>query len=132
MPTKKAKTSITHRVPAWSYCNLQQDFAPHMPEKGQFCRFCVKNKAKGFTCVLTNDVLSTEEGLVKKTCACERASAGFEQYIEGTDALPNGKLAKGIMKYALDEFLRIYKKLLQSGLPEAIAERAARDTLLGG
>lgn len=128
---KKITTKITYSVPAWEYCNVQGNiFGQPSKEK---CRFCIKEKGY-YRCALYNDVLDTSKGtLVCKTKDCERATLGVKSVVEDVehDDLPKVE-PKDIAKAAINEYMKIYKQLLDKGYPDNIATSLAKEYVTGG
>lgn len=135
MSLKKITTNITHKVPAWEFCNLQSEKLG-MPSKEK-CRFCIKEKTH-HRCALYNTVLNTENGtFVVKTVDCARATAGFKSIVKDVEPEPVAPAEpvvepKLLMKVTLQEYIKTRKKLLAQGYPEAIAEKVAQEFVLGG
>lgn len=127
MGLKQVTTNIVYKVPDWNYCNLTADPAKR-------CRFCVKDKS-GYRCALYNMPLGTEETVyVVKTQDCKRATAGFKSYVRDIEDKPKEPTIKPktMMKATLDEFTKVRNKLMDQGYPLSLAEKFAREHLLGG
>lgn len=123
----KITTKVTYRVPDWAYCNCQGSLTKPSKDK---CRFCIK-EGKNFRCALYNEMLDTTQGtLVVKTRACVKAGCGFASVVEDNPA--PAVEPKELMKLAIDEYRKTYKNLINQGYPEAIADKIARQYLLGG
>lgn len=127
MGLKQITTSITYRVPDWNYCNLTADPAKR-------CRFCVKDRS-GYRCALYNMPLGTEETVyVTKTQDCRRATAGFKSVVKDVEERPNEPVIKPkqVMKATLDDFTKMRNKLMDQGYPLSLAEKFAREYVIGG
>lgn len=131
MSLKKVTVEVTHRVPAWSHCNLQANiYGQPSTEK---CRFCVKEKGH-YRCALYNVVLDTSQGtLVNKAYTCERATIGYKSVVEDVeeDNTPTVN-PKTLVKATITEYNKVRKQLIRQGYPEAIAEKVAAEHLIGG
>ena len=132
MSLKKVTTNVTYKVPAWSYCRLLQE-GSLTKESKNLCRFCIK-EGKSYRCALYNMPLAIEEGVMPvKAPQCAKATAGFKSVVED---IPDDNLTvidpKIVMKAAIDEYTKVYKKLLGQGYPAAIADKATREYLIGG
>lgn len=130
MVLKKVKTEITYKVPAWNYCNHIKKLSSGTPSK-ETCRFCVKS-GKSHFCALYNDPLLSEgQALILKSKACIRATQGYGSVVEDIDE-PNMPTVdpKLLMKTTISEYMKTYKKLINDGYPEAIAEKVAKEHLL--
>lgn len=132
MSLKKVTTSITYRVPAWEFCNLNSHkIGVPSSEK---CRFCIKEKDY-HRCALYNAVLNNENGAyVVKTADCKRAVAGFRSVVEYIAPEPVGPNVppKQLMKQTIKEYVKYKKQLLAQGYPVAIADKFAQEYVLGG
>lgn len=125
MITKKVATTVKYNVPAWNYCNCQLTVFGGVSK--ETCRFCVKTK-KGYSCALYNEPLTVTEGMrVDKTRECAKVTAGFNSTVEDAPQID----PQTVIKTTIDEYNRIRKQLLAQGYPAAIAEKFAKDTLLG-
>lgn len=113
-------TSVTYKVPDWNYCNIKGT-----KDK---CRFCIKS-GKGHVCVLHNMPLASEGTLVIKERDCIRASAGYKSVVEDTEVNIDPKT---VMKMTMQEYRKIYNKLLAQGYPDVMADKLAQQSLLGG
>lgn len=129
---KKVTTNITYRVPAGHYCNLMAKGTLGTPS-ADLCRFCVKDK-HGYRCALYNMPLDVSQAVLPlKTDDCIRALAGFKSVVEDvTDDSTPAVDPKLLMKTTLTEYIKLRKKLIGQGYPEAIAEKVAQEALLGG
>lgn len=130
MALKKITTDITYKVPGWHYCNLQDN-----PKKER-CRFCVKD-GTGYRCALYNMPLTVESTvLAVKTRDCERATAGFKSTVVDVEEVkvPTEPTIdpKLVMKVAIDEYVKTRNKLLGQGYPATLADKVAREYVLGG
>ena len=126
MSVKKVKTTITYRVPDGSYCNL--DYTAHL------CRFAVKER-HGYRCALYNYPLDTSnDKMPLKTRDCIKATCGFKSVVEDVPMVDNGPIVdpKQLMKMTIDEYNKVLKQLKSQGYPDAIAERVAKEYMLGG
>lgn len=130
---KSVKTNITYKVPSWNFCNCMSQRKLGQPD-GTMCRFCIK-EGKKYRCALYNMPLAVEEGImIEKAYDCKRATAGFKSVVEDvedTESVPtvNPKL---IVKATLDEYIKIRKQLIGQGYPEVVADKVAREYLIGG
>lgn len=123
---KRVKTTVTYKVPDWQFCNCSHFGKPTKDT----CRFCVKH-GKAHVCVLHNMPLDVTEGILfKKTDACIRATAGFKSEVNDDDAIQVDP--KTVMKVALQEYRKAYKKLIAQGIPDAIADKMAQQLTMGG
>jgi hypothetical protein len=125
----KVTTKITHKVPAWSHCNLQANILGQ--PSTEKCRFCVKEKGY-YRCALYNEVLSTSSGtLIDKVRACEKATAGYRIDVEEEVSTPEID-TKTLIKATIAEYNKVRKSLIKQGYPESIAEKAAAEHMIGG
>ena len=121
---KKVKTTVNYKVPEWEFCNCSR-FGKPTSEK---CRFCVK-QGKGYACTLHNMPLDVVEGiLIKKDKACIRATAGFPSEVVDTEQVD----PKLVMKLALQEYRKLYKKFIRDGYPDSMADKLAAQLTIGG
>lgn len=117
---KVLKATVVYKVPGGLYCN-------HTMQKSTIttrCRFCTETSRGNYTCVLHNDVLSTNGALINKAYACLARSRD----IVDTPSIPPQEL----IKHTVLEYQRIYSDLRKQGYPEAIAAVNARDMILKG
>lgn len=117
---RSIKTTVTYKAPEWAYCNCSA--------KGKdTCRFCTKN-GKGHMCVLYNVPLEEVNGLIRKDVACAKCTccdqAGCQ---DDTQVSP-----KMVMKLTMQEYRKVYKKLVSQGYPDAMADKLAQQAILGG
>ena len=118
---KKVKTQITYMVPAGCYCNLTIGMLG-TPTKDK-CRFCVKDRG-GYVCVLHNIPLTVESKELPLKCRkCVKATAGFASVVEDD---PIQVDPQAIIKMAVDDYRKIYKKLRTQGYPESMADKLAK------
>lgn len=123
---KRIKTTITYKVPDWQFCNCPNFGKPTK----EVCRFCVKH-GKSHVCVLHNMPLDLFDGvLIKKTEECLRATAGFKCEIKDDEAIQVDP--KTVMKVTLQEYRKVYKKLVAQGYPDAVADKMAQQMTMGG
>lgn len=119
---KKVKTQITYRVPGGCYCNHTVGILG-TPTKDK-CRFCVKDRG-GYVCVLHNIPLTVEAKELPLKCRnCVKATAGFQSVVE--DEEPVHVDPQAIIKMAVDDYRKIYKKLRTQGYPESMADKLAK------
>lgn len=127
MGLKQVTTNITYKVPDWNYCNLTADPAKR-------CRFCIKDRS-GYRCALYNMPLGTEETVyVVKTLDCKRSTAGFKSVVKDVEEQQKEPVIrpKQVMKATLDDFVKTRDKLMAQGYPLSLAERFAREYVIGG
>lgn len=129
MSLKKITTEITYKVPAWEYCNHQATILGQ-PSKDK-CRFCVKEKDH-YRCALYNEILTSEGALISKSRCCQKAMAGFKSKVVDADDMAPSVDPRLIVKTTISEYNKIRKQLISQGYPETIAEKVAKETLLGG
>lgn len=128
---KKITSKISYIVPHWAFCN-EDKFDIDGSKSKKTCKFCKMSKS-GAECLLYNQSLSVSNGLVSKTRACEKATAGFESTIdsdriEETPAMD----PKRIIKHSVDLYIKTYKDLLNQGYPREMAEALAKELIMGG
>ena len=130
MCLKKVTTTVTYKVPAWEYCNLQAGY--DRPSK-EMCRFCVKDRT-GYRCTLYNTTLDVRDtALALKNEECRRAVAGYESIVEDADYATGPDIdPKDIIKATLAEYNKVYKKLLADGYPEFMVNKLAQKHVIGG
>ena len=118
---KKVKTQLTYRVPAGCYCNITTGMLG-TPTKDK-CRFCVKDRG-GYVCVLHNIPLTVESKELPLKCRkCVKATAGFASVVEDEPIQVDPQV---IIKMAVDDYRKIYKKLRTQGYPESMADKLAK------
>ena len=116
---KKVRVTVTYRVPSGLLCN----HTPHKSTASTRCRFCTDLGRGIFICVLYNEPLSVSRGvLIMKTAAC----LAKEGTIDEAPLVPT----KDIMVYAISEYQHMYSELIKNGLPIALAEQHAKETVL--
>lgn len=128
---KKIRTEITYKVPAWEYCNLVVPGKLSKPSK-QKCRFCVKESG-GYLCALYNEALLVEQVTMPKKCrSCVKATAGFKSEVTDVDDAAPTVDPKLLIQTTLAEYDKLCKQLKSQGYPTALAEKVAKEYLLGG
>lgn len=132
---KQIKQTITYNVPNWDYCNLMNPVTGGV--QATKCRFCVNSKKQGYTCVLYNTPLGTEDvNAVRKAPQCRQATNGSLVSITATTSAPTGNAhsvePKKLIKLTIDTYNKEKQRLISQGYPAVIAESLAKDYLLGG
>lgn len=106
---RRQKTIVIHLVPRGPYCNIQ---------KTARCRFCTEVKKNVFVCVLYNEPLEGS-ALIYKTDQCLNKVGT----VEDAPLVPPREL----MKHTITEYHKAYIKLIASGVPEKLADKAAQE-----
>ena len=127
---KRIKSNVSYIVPNWNYCN-----SDNLVNGGELtkhtCRFCVKTKA-GYTCLLYNESLSTNDEFISKVRACCEASAGYQSVIETDVAQPGPTIQpKDLMKSTIELYDKTVNDLLSQGYPKNLAQQVAKQFVLG-
>ena len=123
---RKLKTTVTYKVSDGGYCNLRFERHKGFPAD-QRCRFCTNLGKNGFVCVLHNMPLVVEEGcLIRKTQACMACKS---QIVPDEEDAPKVN-PKDMIKWALDEYNRVYNQLVNEGYPAALAMKVAKESVL--
>lgn len=121
---KNVKITLTYAAPSWNFCDF---------DNGRLCRFCDKTKT-GYVCRLYDENLSSCNGMVDKSTKCVRASAGFST--EVVSEAPAANMPKIEPKLIMSEAIKMYTKaldeLLTQGYPRPLAEKLAKQSVLGG
>lgn len=125
---KKIKSEITYTVPNWNFCN-NDNLLPGGYLQKDTCRFCVKSKS-GHHCMLYNESLSTKDGMIEKTRACCKATAGFASSIDEAPPAPTID-PKELMKQTIELYNKTVTDLMSQGYPKAIADTVAKQHVLG-
>lgn len=113
---RKATVKVTHRVPGGLYCNHHMRKSTHLTR----CRFCTDLKKDGFVCVLYNEPLAVESGvLIQKTSDCLALKGTVE-----SDDLPSIPISE-VKSAAIMKYKKIYEQLLAQGFPSALADEYA-------
>lgn len=83
--------------------------------------------------MLYNESLQISDGLINKTRACCRATAGIDASIDVDRIEPPGPTVqpKELMKQTIDLYNKTLNTLINQGYPRPIAEKAARKYTLG-
>lgn len=83
--------------------------------------------------MLYNESLSVTDGLINKTRACCKATAGIDARIDADRIEPPGPTVppKELMKQTIALYDKTLNTLLNQGYPRPIAEKAARKYILG-
>ena len=116
---KRLTTKVTYKVPIGPYCNHTMQKSTSLTR----CRFCTDLGKGKFTCVLHNDQLALLGGaLIQKSpaCAAKQGVVGDTPYVSPKD----------LMQYAITEYRRIYKDLLDQGVPDKLAHKMAQKEAL--
>lgn len=125
---KRIKSTVTYTVPHWNFCNEDNfDFGGTLVKAT--CRFCIKDKS-GHRCMLYDQALSVNNGLIAKVPACINATAGFKSEIEPAE-VPTIE-PKTLMKQTIDMYDKTVKQLMAQGYPQPIAAATAKKYVLGG
>lgn len=116
---KKITTTITYRVPVGPYCNHKlQKTTPRTR-----CRFCTEISKGNYTCVLHNDPLAIVGGaLIEKCDNCMHSNGDI------VEAPPVD--AKVLVKQGVEAYRTIFQSLRNQGVPEALADKMAREEAL--
>lgn len=125
---KKIKSTVTYTVPGWNFCNNDNLLPGGRLQKGA-CRFCVKSKS-GYRCSLYDEPLSTSDGMIEKTRACCKATAGYASSIDEPPPAPTID-PRDLMKQTIELYSKTLNDLINQGYPRAIAETVAKQHLLG-
>lgn len=111
---KRMTTTVSYKVPKGWYCNHTM----HKSTPLTRCRFCTDLGKGVFTCVLYNEPLTVTEGaLIHKAEGCYNKQGIVE------DA-PTVK-PKELIAYALKTYRKTYLALINQGIPEEMAHKAA-------
>lgn len=124
---KRIKSTITYDVPNWNFCNSDNLIDGGDLSKNT-CRFCIKTKS-GHHCVLYNESLSVNDGLIQKVRACCKAAAGYQSSIDAAPRVPTIN-PKELMKRTITLYNNTLNDLLKQGYPRAIAEEVAKKYIL--
>ena len=121
---KKLTATVSYIVPHWNFCNDDNLTYENKMSK-RTCKFCVKGH-----CVLYDKALAIQDGLVHKTEACKRATAGHGATIDATYTTPIVS-PKDIIKQTVDMYSKVLADLLSQGYPRPMAEAAAKKYVMG-
>ena len=125
---KRIHSMVHYDVPSWNFCN--SDFLTMGSElSGDTCRFCQKTPT-GHHCLLYDESLDVNDGLIKKVRACCKATAGFESVIDSPPPAPTLQ-PKELMKQTIKLYTKTVNDLMAQGYPKAIAETVATKHVLG-
>ncbi len=128
---KKITSKVSYIVPHWAFCN-EDKFDLDGSKSKKVCKFCKVSKS-GADCLLYNKSLSVSNGLVSKTRACEKATAGFESTIDSDNAVERPVInPKKVIKHTVDLYIKTYNDLLNDGYPRQMAEALAKEAIIGG
>lgn len=72
-----------------------------------------------------------QDGLVNKTRACCKITAGFSSTIDATSTGPEVN-PKDLMKQTIELYSKTVNDLINQGYPRTIAEATAKTHILGG
>ena len=125
---KKIKVSLTYYVPGWNFCN-GDGFVP----EGYNCRFCLGSR-EGYRCLLWDEMLAVKGESIYKAKQCILATARRSADIVSPSERPQAAPAippKEVMKQAIDLYEQCVNDYLQQGYPRPMAEKAAKNFLLG-
>ena len=127
---KRIRTELTYSVPHWAFCNCDRDEMVGIPKK--LCKFCVKKNGT-YVCLLHDETLYNDDGLINKTQRCKEATAGYRSVIVSNDNEPSRPTVdpKDLIKQSIDMYTKTINDLLNQGYPRPLAESAARKYLLG-
>ena len=124
---KKLKSTISYYVPSWDFCN--KDVGLLNDVSNTLCRFCTKVRGK-YVCLLHDETLDVESGLVCKATACNKKSAAeidIAPHSAPTPIVPPQEL----IKQTLNIYTQTVRDLVKQGYPQQIAENVARKNLTG-
>ena len=121
---KRVRVSVSYAVPDWNFCDF---------ENGQLCSSCDKTK-NGYACRSYAENLSSCNGMIDKARKCREVTAGFDA--EVTVEAPPAPAPTIDPKVVMSETIKIYTKalneLLTQGYPRQLAEKLAKQSVLGG
>lgn len=123
---KKIKSTVSYMVPNWNFCN-SDNLINGGEVSNKTCRFCIKTKA-GHRCMLYDEALSTNDGMISKVRECCRATAGFASVIDVPQAPTISP--KEIMKQTIELYSKTVNDLIAQGYPKAMADTIAKKYLL--
>lgn len=127
---KTIKSTVSYRVPNWNFCNSDViDMGATLPK--ELCKFCQKTKS-GHRCLLYEAELSSQNGLVSKTKACCKATAGFASVIEPEAPEVPTVNPRELMRQAIALYSKTVNQLIDQGYPRQIAENVAKQHVTGG
>lgn len=84
----------------------------------------------GPSCLLYDEDLAIRGGLISKTTACCKATAGFQSTINTERDVPTVP-PKELMSQAIDLYTKTLNDLLNQGYPRAIADKTAKKYVIG-
>ena len=126
---KKIKSTVNYVVPHWNFCN-----SDNIINGGELtndtCKFCVKTKTGRF-CLLYEESLSVNDGLITKVRACCEATVGYPSVIDPVPPPPPVVNPKDLMKQSIDLYVKTLTELMTQGYPQPIADKVARQYVLG-
>lgn len=125
---KKIKSEITYTVPSWNYCN-NDNLLPGGRMQKDTCRFCQKTRS-GHRCLLYDKPLSSSDGMIDKIRDCCRATAGYASSIDEPPPVPTIE-PRELMKQTIELYNKTVTDLMSQGYPKAIADRVAKQHILG-
>lgn len=133
MMLKKVTTQVTYKVPTGCECNLSVH-GSMTKVSTERCRFCVKGRGNSYVCALYNESLDVSmQTLVNKCDACKKATSGYKSIVEDANESPEPTVSpKTVVKTAINEYIKAYKSFIKQGYPDAIAEKLAKEYLIGG
>lgn len=130
---KKIKSTVSYVVPHWQFCNSDNlVYDDEIPK--ETCKFCVKTKT-GHKCLLYNETLSVNDGLISKVRKCCKATAGFKSEIDvDTMKQPQGPTVdpREVMKQTIELYDKTVRELTAQKYPRQMAESLAKQYILGG
>lgn len=126
---KRIRAEVIYNVPHWAFCNEDSGELYDVPKK--VCRFCVKTKGTRI-CLLYDQTLVDDDGLVSKAQRCKEATAGYRAVIEA-DKLPSAGPTvepRQLIKQTIELYSKNVNSLINQGYPRAIAEQVAKKYML--
>lgn len=119
---RKRTARVNFKLPSWQYCNHQSLWHPYKADRNM-CRFCTKTK-QGYLCVLDNLPLLQEGELIMKHHICLKGTGDVEIQESCVDT-------KQVLRVVLDEYRTTYKALVDEGYSHVVADKLAREVVLG-